>query len=59
MAYTIMINEYQRQLLVDALAVLSPDSAEAADEAETLHALLDELPADEQASPGVVHGLCL
>lgn len=64
--YTIVIDEAQRALIELALNTLNPAVIHAAkidgvdcDELDTLATMLEELPADEAANPGVIHGLCV
>ncbi len=64
--YQISIDECQRQLLVNAIAVLlngldafPGNPAEPTEDTRMLCRMLVDLPAQEAAHPGVLHGLCL
>lgn len=72
MAYTIMINEHQRAMLVSAAKagseslrpVLSSVPSDYGDESafadlQNLLEMLVELPSMESVDPGATHGLCL
>lgn len=75
MAYTIMINEYQRELIQEAIAAyiehndtflrerifpeLYKGHTNAASELELLHSMFNDLPEQEAECPGVLHGFCL
>lgn len=64
MAYSVMISEQQRQIILAALDNCKPDflqncGEDAVEELLTLCELIEELPEIEKESPGVLHGLCL
>lgn len=64
MAYTIQINDEQRALILRAVRGLINSGDEIIidsdrDELELLRDVLHELPANEAADPGTIHGLCL
>lgn len=59
-SYTIVIDEPQRVALHGILAALAAEHLVAMPEAlEYWVAMLEGLPSDEKAHPGVLHGFCL
>lgn len=58
-SFSVMLDEAQRLLLVRALANLPLHHAPDPAELRLLQQMLEDLPAAEAASPGVLHGLCL
>lgn len=71
MSYNVVINEYQRQMLVKLARLAKLTSAfdlkaEAGEhepnmyeEATVLIVMLESLPKEEASHPGIIHGLCL
>lgn len=63
MAYTVMISEAQRVVLIEKMREAGVGKADwerdSMDSAPVLLELLENLPVWERESPGGVHGLCL
>lgn len=58
MAYEIAISEEQRVILCEAMRLANQLRAPS-EEAELLEGMLFNLPADEEANPGCLHGFAL
>jgi hypothetical protein len=57
-AYKIIIDEEQRQIIVNALVTLMQYTPTIGEEIDVLYDLFRNLPKEEKANPGVLHGFC-